>query len=187
MQDYLTLVEPWRVTEAQEIATTPIFTLRTRRCDCPEDPARSGEFYYLDSRDWCNVIAITDDDHVVMIEQFRYGTSEVTLELPGGVIDPGEDPAEAGRRELLEETGYAGDRIRMIGSVAVNPAMQNNTCHFGLVRGARLVGAQQPDEHEKIAVRLVPRRELRRLVAENIIKHSLIVAALYTCEIVTGS
>ena len=182
-EPYLSLVAPWDVTEVRQIAATPIFTIRTRRCECPEDPTRSGEFYYLDSRDWCNVIAITDDDLVVMIEQFRYGTAEVTLELPGGVIDPGEDPAAAGCRELMEETGYAGDDIEMIGSVAVNPAMQNNTCHFGLVRGARLVGEQRPDEHEKIGVRLVPHSELRRLVADNVIKHSLIVAALYLHEI----
>lgn len=182
MPPYLSLVTPWKVTEGRELARTPIFTVRTRHCESTDAPVRSGEFTYLDSPDWCNIVALTDDDHVVMIEQFRYGTAEVTLELPGGVIDPGEAPADACRRELLEETGYAGAAVEMIGSVAVNPAMQNNACHFGLVRGARLVGPQQPDEHEQIGVRLVPRAHVRGLVAENIIKHSLTVAALYHFE-----
>jgi len=175
---YLSLVAPWRVTETGEIARTPIFTLRSRRCESP-DANKAGDFVYIDSNDWCNVIALTDDDHVVMIEQFRYGTKEVTLELPGGVIDDGEDPAAACRRELMEETGYAGDQVELIGSVSANPAMQNNRCHFGLVRAARLVGEQQPDEHEQIAVRLVDRSDLPRLVAEGVIHHSLIVAAIY--------
>lgn len=181
---YLSLVTPWRITEGRELARTRIFTVRTRHGESTVDPERSGEFTYLDSPDWCNVIAVEGND-IVMIEQFRHGTAEITLELPGGVIDPGEDPADACRRELLEETGYAGDPVQMIGSVAVNPAMQNNRCHFGLIRNAKRVGDQRPDEHEEIGVRLVPRDHLRRLVVDNVIRHSLIVAALYRYEILT--
>ena len=178
---YLSLVEPWKVEERGEIARTNIFTLRKRHCESPH--ARAGDFVYIDSPDWCNVVALTPDDRIVMIEQFRYGTREVTLELPGGIVDPGEAPAAACARELAEETGYAGAPVEMIGSVSANPAMQNNRCHFGVVRDAKLAGDQDPDEHEEIGVRLVERAEVRRLVAEGLIHHALIVAALYRFEL----
>jgi 8-oxo-dGTP pyrophosphatase MutT (NUDIX family) len=183
---YLSLVKPWRVEERGEIARTNIFTLRKRLCQSVDDPTRAGEFVYLDSNDWCNVVAVTQDDRVVMIEQFRYGTANITLELPGGVVDEGEAPAETCARELLEETGYAGAKVRLIGSVSANPAMQNNRCHFGLVRDAKLVGEQQPDENEQIGVRLVDRAALPQLVRDGVIDHSLIVAALYQFALLGG-
>ena len=176
---YGELVEPWVMTELETIAQTPIFTLRRRRCTCPEDDSRSGSFVYLDTSDWCNVIALTADDEIVMIEQFRHGLGAVTLELPGGVVDPGEGPAEACARELREETGYTGGPVQMLGSVSANPAMQNNHCHVGLIREACLTASTSFDPHEQIAVRLVPRSEIPALVSRGVIHHSLIVASLY--------
>ena len=96
----------------------------------------------ITSPDWVNVIALTPDDQVVMVRQHRAGTDTITLEIPGGMIDPGEGPLDGGRRELLEETGYVADTWIHIGSVEPNPAIQDNTCHTLLALDARLEGPQ---------------------------------------------
>jgi 8-oxo-dGTP pyrophosphatase MutT (NUDIX family) len=116
---------------------------------------------------------------VVLIEQFRHGTEEVTLEIPGGIVDRGEDPLAAGLRELREETGYEGGEARLIGRVTPNPAIMNNHCHTVLVRGARRAGAQQLESNEEIAVRLEPRERIDGLVRGGSIEHALVVAAFH--------
>lgn len=176
---YLDLVPDWRQGGDRELARTRIFTLRQLRASSPRRPDRSGTFVYLDCGDWVNVIALTDDRRVVAIEQFRHGLAEVTLEIPGGMVDPGEEPLEAGLRELREETGHAGGGGRLIGRVSPNPAIQNNFCHTVLVEDVSEVAAPEPEEHEEIAVRLVPLEEIPALIAEGVIHHALVVAAFH--------
>lgn len=175
--DLLSLVKPWRVEKEREIAKTRIFTLYERRCVSATSAQRAGDFAFLKAPSWVNVIAITPEGQVVLIEQFRFGTAEVTLEIPGGVVDEGESPADTCRRELLEETGYAGDPVEMIGAVSANPAMQDNRVYTGLVRAARPVAPIAPDEHEEIAVRLVPLDDIPGLIEQGVIHHSFVVSA----------
>ncbi len=177
--DYLSLVPPWRVEPAREIVRTRIFTLHSRRCTSATDPRRSGDFVYLQCPDWVNTIAITPDRRVVMIEQFRYGLAGVTLEIPGGVVDTGETPDETCRRELLEETGYAGDAAAVIGVVSANPSMQDNRVHTAVVRNARRVADLALDPDEEIAVRLVPLDEIPGLIRSGVIHHAFVVAAFH--------
>jgi ADP-ribose pyrophosphatase len=178
---YLSLVNPWSVGPSKEIAKNRIFSLNERRNTSPA--GKSGTFVYLDSADWCNVIALTAERQVVMIEQFRHGIEQITLEVPGGIIDEGESPAVACARELAEETGYTGDPCRIIGKVSANPAIQNNWVHTGLVTGARLSGGTHQDEHEDIAVRLVDLAEVPSLIRQGIIHHSYVVAAFHHLHI----
>lgn len=176
---YLSLITPWRVQPARELARTRILRLVMRRMESATHPGRGGDFTVVECPDWINVVPLTPDGHVVMIEQFRFGTAEITLELPGGVVDPGESPARACERELLEETGYTGDPVRMIGRVSANPAMMNNHVHTGLITNCRLAERPaNPDSDEEIAVRLVPRAEIPALIRAGVIHHSLVVAAL---------
>ncbi|MEL6180922.1 MAG: NUDIX hydrolase, partial [Myxococcota bacterium] len=130
-------VPPWTLEDDRELTQTRIFTLRERTARSTLQPDLEGRFVYLDSPDWINVIAITPEGALVFVEQFRHGTRETTLEIPGGMVDPGEDFATAGARELLEETGYTGDTPVLIGVVTPNPAIQSNRCGTVLIRNAR--------------------------------------------------
>lgn len=175
----LTLVPQWRYDEDICLAETPIFTLRQRRGTSPSDHANTGRFVYLDCPDWVNVIALTAEREVVAIEQCRHGLAEVTLEIPGGMVDPGESPFEAGIRELREETGYEGEPARTIGSVSPNPAILNNHCYTVLVENARRATSPALDAHEEIAVRLISLDQIAGLISAGAIHHALVVAAFH--------
>ncbi len=175
----LDLVPEWRYDEDICLAETPIFTLRQRRGTSPSDPANTGRFVYLDCPDWVNVIALTAEREVVAIEQCRHGLAEVTLEIPGGMVDPGESPFEAGIRELREETGYEGELARTIGSVSPNPAILNNHCYTVLVENARRATSPALDANEEIAVRLISLDQIAGLIRAGAIHHALVVAAFH--------
>lgn len=128
--------------------------------------------------DWCNVLALTPKREVVFIWQYRFGTDQLELEIPGGVLERGEDPIDAARRELREETGYEAARIEVLGSVAPNPALQGNFCHFFVAHEAEKTAETSFDEHEEIEVALVPIAEVAGLIDTGIVRHSLAIAAL---------
>ena len=175
-------IRPWDV-----ISTEPeedFWILRVRR-QVSISP-RTGEPHrvvIMDAPDWVNVIALTPDDHVVLIEQYRHGIGQVTLEIPGGMIDPGEDPTGAGLRELREETGFAGDPAELLGKVHPNPAFLSNACYTVLVRDARQIGELQQDSGEDIAVRLVPLNDIPNLIASGAITHALVIAAFHYLQL----
>jgi 8-oxo-dGTP pyrophosphatase MutT (NUDIX family) len=176
--DYRRLVPSWDVVEDGTLAKTRIFELKRRRATSPRS-GRSGTFVYLDTPSWVNVVALTPNDEVVMIEQFRHGLGEVTLEIPGGIVDAGEAPEVAALRELAEETGYGGEGAEVIGVVSPNPAIQNNWCHTVLLHDAELRATPEPDENEEIAVRLVPLADLDDLVRNTTIHHAMVVCAFH--------
>lgn len=136
-------------------------------------------FVVLDGADWVNVIAVTNDSRVVMVRQFRHGTESITLEIPGGLVEPGEDPLDAGVRELREESGWAAERWVHIGAVHPNPAIQNNACHTILGVNARRVGEATPDDGEALRTVMVDLAEVPQLILRGDITHSLVVAAFF--------
>lgn len=170
-------MRPWPVLSRTPVADYGIFRVRRDRCVSPRT-GQAHDFSVLETADWVNVIALTPDERVVLIDQYRFGTERVTLEIPGGMIDPGEAPLCAGERELLEETGYTAEALTVLGHVEPNPALQPNRCYTVLAMGCRpQPGGQALDEREDIGVRTVPLVEVPLLFARGEIRHALVWAA----------
>ena len=175
--------EPWKRIGSQAVGDFRIFKIRSDRLISPRTQ-QPHEFFVIDCVNWVNVIALTADGQVVMIEQYRHGSGTVELEIPGGMIDAKDaSPEAAGARELREETGYAGEPPRLIVQVFPNPAIMSNTCFTVLVENCRCIHPVEFDHAEDLATRLVPLAELPRLVASGKIRHSLVVVALYHFEL----
>ena len=136
------------------------------------------DIFVFSCPDWCNVLAETPEGELVLIWQYRFGTDALSLEIPGGVIDPGEEPIDAARRELLEETGYEAESFELVSVVEPNPALQGNRCFTYLARGARPTGETAFDDLEDLETVLVPKSELAELIDEREITHSLVVVAI---------
>lgn len=169
----------WSTSGREIVYETPVLSLRRDRKRRPAARAEgSHDFYVIESVDWVNVIPWTEDDDVVLIDHYRHGIDGMSLEVPGGMIDP-EDPSPmaAAAREMREETGYAADELVELGVVHPNPALQENRCFTFLAKNARLVGAPRPDDTEDIDVVRYPRSEIRGLLREGKISHALVVAA----------
>jgi len=172
------MVQPWDTLDSQTLASTDVFTIRKVTRKSRQSGVRAG-FFTLEAPDWINVIALTPGRQIVLIRQFRHGMEEVTLEIPGGIVDSGETPAEAASRELAEETGYTGDAPQLLGSVAPNPAIQNNRCHTYLIESARPTREKHLEELEEIEVELKPHSEVMDSIHQGEINHALVIAAFY--------
>lgn len=169
----------WKILESQPIADYKVFSVRRQRSQSVRT-GKEGEFFVLDSRDWVNIIALTESRQIILIEQYRHGTDEVTLEIPGGCVDPmDKSPLEAAKRELLEETGYSSSRWRQVGKFAPNPAIQSNWCHVFVAENVQKTAEQRLDSNEEIKVRLDRLENIPRYIVGGQIDHGVIVAAFH--------
>lgn len=147
-------------------------------------PVRGTEkdFVVVQAPDWVNVLALTPDGCLVLVRQFRYGIDEFSLEIPGGVMEAGEDPVAAGLRELREETGYTGAPAKLLGTVHPNPAIQSNRCHFVFVEAAVHSHALEWDPDEEIQITVEPVEHVLALARGGGISHGLVLDALFLFE-----
>lgn len=176
-------IKPWQKVSSEPVGDFRIFTIRSDRVISPRTQ-QTHDVYVIDCVNWVNVIAVTPDRHLVMIEQYRHGSTTVELEIPGGMIDAKDaSPTAAGLRELREETGYAGQNPHLIGQIFPNPAIMSNTCFTVMVENCRCLHPVQFDHGEDLVTRLVPIADLPQLVAAGKIQHSLVVVALYYFEL----
>jgi len=177
------MIKPWKKIGSKPIGDFRIFKLRSDISVSPRT-GKEHDFFVLDTPNWVNVIALTPDRQLVMIEQFRHGSSTVELEIPGGMMDP-EDagPVAAAVRELREETGYEGENPRLLGSIWSNPAILTNKTFTVLIENCRLKHGMEWDHGEDLETRLMPVGEIPKLVADEKIGHPLVVVALYHFEL----
>ena len=168
----------WRRERSEEVADCRVFKVRRDYSADPRDGSVH-DFYVIEAPDWINVIPLTAGGEVVLIEQYRHGTEEVSLEIPGGMVDAGESPKEAAARELLEETGYEASEVIVLGKTRPNPAIQNNWIHTFLARGVERKGEPRNDGTEHTVVRLAPLEQIPSLIAAGKITHSLVVVGFH--------
>ncbi len=155
----------YRVFETRRIAAAHPVTGETR------------DFSIIRAPDWVNIIALTADMHVVMVRQHRHGVGRQTLEIPGGMVDPGEHHSAAAARELREETGFAADEWLELGVVEPNPALQTNRCFTWLAVDAYRAGELALDPGEVLEVEHHPLADIAAMIQQQTITHALVVAA----------
>lgn len=172
----------WRVLGDEHLQHCKVFDVHRATMESPRTGA-AHPFYRIESPPWVNVVALTPDEDLVMVRQYRQGSRTVTLEIPGGIVDPGEDPLEAGARELLEETGYRAGPIESLGSINPNPALFTNRVHMAVARDCVPAAAIENGETEETSVELLPLDRLHAVVRAGGIDHALVVAALYAFEL----
>lgn len=155
--------------------TTSIFKVTS---STPYD--KSTKFYRIECPQWVNVVALTSNREVVLVEQYRYGVDHVTLELPAGKMDScDKDPMETAKRELLEETGYGGGEWYSLGFIHPNPAIQNNRCYNFLAENVSQIAPLKNDLHENTKPVCVPISRIDSLILDGKITHSLAISAIY--------
>ncbi len=173
---------PWRVLEDEHLQDCKIFDVYRTTMESPVTGV-GHPFYRIESSAWVNVVALTAAEELVLIRQWRHGLRDVTLEIPGGLVDPGETPEEAGARELLEETGYRAGRLESLGSINPNPALFANRVFMQVALDCEEVAAIQNTATEFTSVELLPLTELPDVLRRGGIDHALVVAALYAFEL----
>lgn len=169
-----TLVESW------------LFRLRRERFRSRKS-GKIHDFYVTHLADGVHVIALTADQQVVLVRQFRAGSGRDSLETPGGLLDAGEDPCAAGARELLEETGYAGDPPEMLGTIYPIPALLSMRISTIVIRNARPIAEPHLDQGEELSVELFPAQDIPALITSGRIDHGACVVGLLWWLTLTGT
>lgn len=169
-------LETWKRIRSEIVADCRVFNVRQDFSKRESDDTEYS-FFVVENPDWVNVIPLTESGNVILIEQYRHGSEEVILEIPGGMVDEGESHTVTAARELLEETGFAPREMIPLGRSRPNPAIQNNWIYHYLALDCEKKSNTKFDEHESINVKLVPLTEIPKLIVEGAITHSLVIAA----------
>ena len=154
-----------------------LFTLRRERFRSRHSKLEH-DFYVVHLADAVHVIALTSENELLLVRQFRAASGRDSLEVPGGLIDPGEDPLEAGARELMEETGYQGDSAQLVGTLWSNPSLVTSRTTTIVIRNVRQVAEPRLDQTEELTLERVPAGDVLSLIQEGLIDHALVVAGL---------
>lgn len=168
----------WKILSSEVALTASIFRYVKLKSKSPSND-KIGDFDLIQCLNWVNVIAITKDQKIVLIKQYRHGTDQVTVEIPGGAVNPKEDARVGAERELREETGYTSQNWKHLGRVDANPAFMNNHCDTYLALDCEKTHDQDFDPFEEIEVYLRDVKDLRSMVSSGEITHSIVISALY--------
>lgn len=173
----MTTIKKWAKLTSRYISKSPWATLRVDACELPNGKITS-DYYVLEYPNWANAVAITENNEVILIKQYRHAADIISLEIPGGVIDGDEDPRDGIKRELLEETGYLFEDIELISTIYPNPATSNNITYGFLAKGGKKTQEQSLDEHEDIEVSLHSIKDVKQLLLDNKFPQALHTTAL---------
>ncbi len=180
-------IKPWQRLDSETVYSCRIFSLQKNVSRSPRT-GKPHDFFVLDSSEWVNIIPVTPNEEVVLIRQYRHGTDDITLEIPGGMVDQEDvSPLHAARREMQEETGYDSDDIIPLGAIHPNPAIQANRCHSFLARNVEKICEPSFDTTEETEVTLVPVSALPEIVRQGLITHALVVVAFYWYDLLKRS
>lgn len=168
----------WKKLATSTEADCRIFSVAREHWVHP-DGKRKGDFFVMHCPGWVNVLALTPEKDLVMVRQFRFGTRGISLEIPGGLMEDGEDPVTTGARELLEETGYRGEQGKVLASVHPNPAIQSNRCHLVLFENVQDTGNLSWDGNEELEILTMPVEKVLESARKGEITHSLVIDALF--------
>ncbi len=170
------MVKKWEEKESRQVLSGRIFRYHKKRRSSPNRD-KEGDFDIIECFPWVNVLAFDENGNLILVEQYRHGVDDITLEIPGGAVDHGEEEKESIQRELLEETGYSSDEWYFLGSVQANPAFMTNNCSTFLAMNCKKVAEQSLDPMEEIDVQLIPFESFESKIKNGEIRHSLVIAA----------
>lgn len=171
-------IDTWKIKNSEIVADCKVFSVLRNNSVRDSDGAEF-PFYRLQNTDWVNIIPITTSGEVVLIEQYRHGIGEITLEIPGGMVDEEEDTKVAAVRELIEETGFVPKETIFLGKCHPNPAIQGNWVYHYLAMDCEKLHEPEFDATESVFTTLVPLADIQNLIADGKITHSLVIAAFY--------
>lgn len=172
----------WERLASEKLIETAYFTLRSDRLRLP-DGAIKDPYYILERPDAAIIFPVTDEGEVILVRQYRPAIEREELGLPAGLVEPGEKPEAAARRELLEETGYGGGEWDFLSAVASSPSLKNNWAYLFLARGVEPLSGPDPDEYERLEVERVPTDEiLDRILDKEIVSSSGVAAAMLALQ-----
>ena len=167
----------WPLIKSEPGADLMLFKVRYDHMENPRNQ-RVFKRLVLETHNWVNIVAFTKDRQLIVVRQFRFGAGDITTEIPGGVMDPGEEHGDTARRELREETGYTSPSWTYLGHVQPNPAFHDNVCHHWLAEDCELTDELELDAGEDVRVDTLPLDQVRADIASGAIRHSLVITAL---------
>lgn len=176
------MIKKWRTLKDEVTFKGRIFRYRQIERESTTQKMH-GHFDVLDFLDWVNIVAITSDNELLFVRQYRHGVDDITLEVPAGAVEPGEDHLLAAKRELREETGFVSNKWKKLGVVQPNPAIQSNRCSLYLATDCTLEGEPQLDPLEELEVVKIPKSSLIELIKNQEIQHSLTLSALFFAQL----
>lgn len=173
-------MHPWKKLDSSLVVHDRWFHLTADRCQLPDGPVLD-PFYVVHEKEWAHVFALDSRGHLLVVRQYRYAADVICLELPGGVVEPGEEPLQAARRELLEETGCASERWELVGSMHANPGRQTNRVHVFLAHDVVRIAPQRLDASERIECSLQPLPQVQAAIEGGEFSQALHIASYYRC------
>ena len=171
------MINKWKTLKSKNILQNRIFSFNEEQVLSPKN--KKFPVWVMEVPTWINIIPVTSDNTVIMVKQYRFGNKEITLEIPGGMSEPNEDPKSAAIREMQEETGYTSENVIEIGSVSPNPALMNNQAITYLAFDVELTSIQNLDTMEDIEIIEINLEEVPKLIQNKTIDHALVVSAFY--------